>query len=260
MRTLPYPLVLALAVGLAVPARAKAKEAVPRRVQQLVQEMMTDYNTGDFEAALAKATEAYRLKPLTALLFNMGQFHKELKHWERAEFFFKRYLAERPDASNRMLVEKLIAEVEAKQQSSAPREPQSEGRLESSEAGPANPTPPLAANLTPPPPANPPPAPAAPAAATSSSGASISTERPRQRSHILGYSLIAGGVLLAAGAVLSTIPVFDLGSINGQIQSGQRVSYSSAQSAQSNARVFEGVSIGLGVAALACLGSVAFVW
>ncbi|HUB08375.1 MAG TPA: tetratricopeptide repeat protein, partial [Myxococcales bacterium] len=103
----PSTLLLALTFVLAASA-ARARESVPPKVQALIKEMMTDYNTGDFEGALAKATEAYRLKPLPALLFNMGQFHKELGRWERAEVFFKRYLDERPDAPNRDLVEKLI--------------------------------------------------------------------------------------------------------------------------------------------------------
>ena len=106
---------LALACMILVAAPARAKESMPLRAQELIKQMMVDYNTGDFQGALDKATIAYRIKPLPALLFNIAQFHKALHQWERAEFFFHRYLNERPDAPNREQVEKLIVEVQQKE-------------------------------------------------------------------------------------------------------------------------------------------------
>jgi tetratricopeptide (TPR) repeat protein len=228
-------------------AAARAKEPVPPRVQELVKQMMVDYNTGDFQAALDKATEAYRLKSLPALLFNIGQFHKELHHWERAEFFFHRYLNERPDAPNRELVEKLLAEVQQKEAETA--------------APAAAPTPaPVIVETAPPPPKATTPA---PAAATSESEASLSAE-PKSRSHVLGYSLIGGAVLLGIGAGLASIPVYDMNQTNQQVNhpasGATALAYSKVQSADSQGSTFQGVAIGVGIAAALCAGAAVWLW
>ncbi|MCC7000353.1 MAG: tetratricopeptide repeat protein [Deltaproteobacteria bacterium] len=68
------------------------------------------YKLGQFEQALAVYSAAYEDYPAAGLLFNIGQCHKNLKHWERARFFFEGYLRERPDTANRAVVEELIAE------------------------------------------------------------------------------------------------------------------------------------------------------
>ncbi len=87
--------------------------------ERLARQSITDYNVGDFDAALREATQAYKLDPRPALLFNLGQVHRALHHWERAEFFFRGYLRGRPDAPNRAAVEKLIQEMEARQAETA---------------------------------------------------------------------------------------------------------------------------------------------
>ena len=87
-----------------------AKEA-----ERLVKQSIVEYNVGDFDAALADVTKAYKLRPAPALLFNIGQCHRALHHWEKAEFFYRGYLREKPDASNREKVEALIEEMQQKQ-------------------------------------------------------------------------------------------------------------------------------------------------
>jgi tetratricopeptide (TPR) repeat protein len=239
--SLPKTAVLAVACALlaATPARA-AKEGVPLRAQELIKQMMTCYNTGDFQGALDKATVAYRIKPLPALLFNIGQFHKALNHWERAEFFFHRYLSERPDAPNRELVEKLLVEVQQKE----------------AEANAPAPVPaPVVVEATPPP--TPTSSTSAPAAATSGS---VSTEQP-SRTHWAGYSLIGGAALLGIGAGLLSIPVINMNSTNQQVKAGTgNLAYSKVQSADSQGATFQGIAIGVGIAAVVCAGTVYFVW
>ncbi len=71
------------------------------------------YQLGRFSQALAEYSEAYELYATPPLLFNIAQCHRGLKNWERAIFFFDGYLAARPEAANRKVVEDLIAEAQA---------------------------------------------------------------------------------------------------------------------------------------------------
>ncbi|HUS68523.1 MAG TPA: hypothetical protein VMZ28_28505, partial [Kofleriaceae bacterium] len=85
-------------------ARAQAKKHAVRAAQ--------DYQAGRYLPALEGYTHAYDLSPLPEVLFNIGQCHFQLSSWERAIFFYRAYLHDRPDAANRALVEQLIAEAE----------------------------------------------------------------------------------------------------------------------------------------------------
>ncbi|HUB07744.1 MAG TPA: hypothetical protein VMB50_12110 [Myxococcales bacterium] len=93
------------------------------QAERLARQSITDYNVGDFESALQEATAAYKLDPRPALLFNLGQVHRALHHWERAEFFYRGYLRGAPDAPNRAAVNRLIEEMEAKQATAPPAAP-----------------------------------------------------------------------------------------------------------------------------------------
>jgi tetratricopeptide (TPR) repeat protein len=85
-------------------ARAKAKAQVERA--------QIEYELGRFDEALAGYTRAFELYPAPALLFNLGQCHRNLKNPERAIFFFEGYLREavKLDDDRRRLTEDLIAE------------------------------------------------------------------------------------------------------------------------------------------------------
>jgi len=88
-------------------ARAQAKAQVKKG--------QLDYKLARFEEALADYSRAYELYPAPALLFNLGQCHRNLKNYERAIFFFEGYLREQPriDPDQRALTEDLIAESRA---------------------------------------------------------------------------------------------------------------------------------------------------
>ncbi|HUB06353.1 MAG TPA: hypothetical protein VMB50_05110, partial [Myxococcales bacterium] len=105
---------LAATLVLSAPSASQVKQA-----EQLARRAITEYNAGEFDVALADATAAYLADPKPGLLFNIGQCQRALHAWERAEFFFRRYLAEKPDAPNRATVEGLIAEMQAKQKEEA---------------------------------------------------------------------------------------------------------------------------------------------
>lgn len=68
------------------------------------------YDAGKFEEALAGFQAAYTHAPLPGFLFNLGQCERQLGHYDRAIFFFERYLEEKPFSENRALVEELLAE------------------------------------------------------------------------------------------------------------------------------------------------------
>lgn len=74
------------------------------------------FNLQKFDEALDQFQKAYDAKPIPDFLFNIGQCHRNLGDYEAAIFSFKKFLKLEPDASNREQVEKLIDELEQKQQ------------------------------------------------------------------------------------------------------------------------------------------------
>jgi tetratricopeptide (TPR) repeat protein len=115
-------LVAGLAAGLlllfafAGPARADDAEKEARR---LFQKAELSFNVGKFADALTDYQAAYQAKPLPGFLFNVAQCYRNMGDFERARFFFRRYLALEPRAPNKRRVEELIDEMtkqlEAKQ-------------------------------------------------------------------------------------------------------------------------------------------------
>jgi tetratricopeptide (TPR) repeat protein len=74
------------------------------------------FNLSQFEAALTAYKEAYELKPLPGFLFNIAQCYRHLGHLATASFYYRRYRSEAElSSADGNVVEKLIAEVEAKQ-------------------------------------------------------------------------------------------------------------------------------------------------
>src|SRR5262245_7066322 len=103
-------LALALAFGVAAgPARADQADA-PR----LFHKAELSFNVGKFAEALTDYQAAYEAKPLNGFLFNIAQCYRNLGDYERARFFFRRYLSLEPRAPNRRRVEALIDEMSKK--------------------------------------------------------------------------------------------------------------------------------------------------
>ena len=155
-------LTLALAASdLSPQAQQEAKELAHR--SQL------EYDLDHADAALRDIERAYFLDPLPGLLFNLGQCHRKLGHWEKAETAYRNYLRYKPEAPNRETVLQLIEEmhrnVEQEQERERDREQERE-RQRRAEAvmvvpapAPRPPPPPSAvtAPLPSPPVASPPP-------------------------------------------------------------------------------------------------------
>ncbi len=69
-----------------------------------------EYDLGHFDTALAEFESGYRNKPLPAFLFNIGQCHFQEERYDKAVYFYERYLELSPRAENRVLVEELLVE------------------------------------------------------------------------------------------------------------------------------------------------------
>lgn len=84
-----------------------------QRARVLFADGQKAYDVGEFDRALALYSDAYKLKPLAGFLFNIGQCHRQLGNFERAAFFFGRFIDNsKPDAPNVSLAQELKADME----------------------------------------------------------------------------------------------------------------------------------------------------
>ncbi len=72
------------------------------------------YDLGRFEDALKHYTAAYQLNQDPAILFTLGECHRQLGNWEQAKFFYGRYLGSAPNVPYAPLVKELLKEMTAK--------------------------------------------------------------------------------------------------------------------------------------------------
>ena len=97
-------LILFAVVAFGIPSAARAQSAAKHAFEQAE----VHYKLGRFAQALSGYSRAYELAPLPGFLFNIGQCHRQLGHHERAVFFFRGYLREKPRAKNQRVVKELI--------------------------------------------------------------------------------------------------------------------------------------------------------
>ncbi|MHB1845948.1 MAG: hypothetical protein ACYCWW_14070 [Deltaproteobacteria bacterium] len=200
------------------------------RAQALARRSIVEYDAGEFEKALVDATRAYELAHVPGLLFDLGQCHRALHHWERAAFFYRGYLRGKPSAKNRAEVLALIAEMDATAK---------EERLAQAVRPPPEPPASVLITRVPSPPVRP--ATVAPAVFVS--------PPPPPRSHVGPWVVGALGVASVIGGALA----FGLMSANrvGYQPSGyETVSYASIQTSNTEAVLGE-IFVPVGVALLA---------
>ena len=93
-----------------------ANAAVPGQARVQLERARQAYDLAHFDAALEGYSEAYRIDPRPAFLFNIAQCHRQLGNYERASFFYRRFLDLSPGRpANAATVEALLREVEARQ-------------------------------------------------------------------------------------------------------------------------------------------------
>jgi hypothetical protein len=93
------------------PGRARAASDDEKHARALYERAEKSFDVGKFSDALADYQAAYEAKPLPGFLFNIAQCYRNMGDFERARFFFRRYLAVDPRAPNRRKVEELISEM-----------------------------------------------------------------------------------------------------------------------------------------------------
>ncbi|HEX4620908.1 MAG TPA: hypothetical protein VH208_05000 [Myxococcaceae bacterium] len=106
---------------------ALAAEATQAEVKAKLKEAQKAYDLAHFDEALSLFSEAYELKPLPGMLFNIAQCHRHLSNWERAAFFYRRYLSLSPTKPrNAAEANSLLAEVEKEQAAEEKRKEEAE--------------------------------------------------------------------------------------------------------------------------------------
>jgi hypothetical protein len=111
-----WRLAFTLALLLAQPlGRASPTDPALAHSRELFEHAEALYTLTHYEEALVEYERAYEARPLPGFLFNIGQCHRQLQHWDKAAHFYRAYLDRMPTARNRSIVESLIVEMEAKQ-------------------------------------------------------------------------------------------------------------------------------------------------
>lgn len=109
---------LILSVALATVASAgKKPDGAEAQARVLFADGQKAYDVGEFERALSLYSEAYKLKTLPGFLFNIAQCHRQLGNFERAAFFFSRFIdTSKPNAPNVDLARELMADMQQQQE------------------------------------------------------------------------------------------------------------------------------------------------
>lgn len=110
-----------LAAGLAVPlsavvatsgtALAQGSDADKAAAKAAYNKGTTKYNLGEWNAAIAHFKTAFEAYPDASFLFNIAQSYRQAGDCKQGAFFYKRYLAIKPDASNKREVEGFIKDL-----------------------------------------------------------------------------------------------------------------------------------------------------
>jgi tetratricopeptide (TPR) repeat protein len=105
-----FGLALVIAIGLqANAARAQSSDEARGHFNLGVKH----YSMGRFDEAIVEFGKAYDIEGAPILLFNIAQSYRQLGKKDRALFFYRRYLEQKPDAANRAEVEKRVKDLQA---------------------------------------------------------------------------------------------------------------------------------------------------
>ncbi len=106
--------------SLTAPTSAHADPARLREARAHYEQAVAYYNLDEYAPALAEFREAYRIKPDPSFLFNIAQCHRKLGQNDAALDYYRKYLRNLPDAPNRADVERMVAELRAKETAPQP--------------------------------------------------------------------------------------------------------------------------------------------
>ncbi|HLU64955.1 MAG TPA: tetratricopeptide repeat protein [Kofleriaceae bacterium] len=102
----------ACAVLLASAPAAAQPTGDKQKALELYDKGNVQYNLGRWDEAVELFTKAYEAYSAPEFLFNIAQAHRQAGRCTQALFFYRRYLAVKPDAPNRGEVEGFIGELE----------------------------------------------------------------------------------------------------------------------------------------------------
>jgi len=126
--------VVAVLIPLVATWPAQADDPAVEQAKAHFASAQQHFKLGRFDEALAEYTKAFEAKALPAFLFNIGQCHRKLEHFNKAVFFYQSYLRDAPDAPNRDQVVSLISKCEQKhEKQEAKREAEEKARREAEE-------------------------------------------------------------------------------------------------------------------------------
>ncbi len=91
---------------------AHAQQDAKTRALDAYKQGTKKYNLGKWQDAIALFEKAYELYPDAAFLFNIAQSYRQSDDCKQAAFFYKRYLAIKADAPNRVEVEGFIHDLD----------------------------------------------------------------------------------------------------------------------------------------------------
>jgi tetratricopeptide (TPR) repeat protein len=237
-------LLLVIAITAAAASTAVADERTSAREHYLNGKKA--FELGQFEEAISEYAAAYRLKDDPALLYNLGQAHRLAGHAAEALHFYKVYLNRLPNAPNRDEVVTKIAELEklVEQQKKA-------ANLEPNHATPLTPSGPIEGQKAPgtQPEAQ---APAqAPAAPPPPPQPSWSERHPGGVMKVAGIVVGAVGVALLGTGIGYGVKAKNAGDALTNLNKNMGTFDPGLQSDGKNFQVIEGVTLGIGAAALA---------
>lgn len=95
----------------ASPVRADEEER-KQLARGLIDEGIRRYDLGRYDDAIDYFARAYEVYPFPEALLGLGQAYRQKKNYERAAFYLRAYLRNKPDAANRDVVIELIDEMD----------------------------------------------------------------------------------------------------------------------------------------------------
>lgn len=118
-------LVLGLAPGAEAARRQADEDAVTARAKIHLESGVAYFNEGKFADAEREMSQAYALRPVPELVYNLAQCQERIGASDRAAASYREYLKGRPRAADRADVEKRIAQLEeqARAQAAAAQAP-----------------------------------------------------------------------------------------------------------------------------------------
>jgi hypothetical protein len=215
MRSLRLPLLVFLLCA-ASAARAQSTDDDSAKARALFDKGMAHFHLEEYQQAIEKWEEGFRIKPVPEFLYNVAQAYRLSKQPDKALSFYRKYLRMKPDAPNRPEVDRHIRELSRivnDQERAAQAPPR--GMIKPGSKQPSDET----AMATPPPPppqpetttATPPPPPPETTTATSSTTTARAdltqtSERPITKRKWF-WPVVAGGAAVVVAAVVVGVVV-----------------------------------------------------